>query len=643
MSWKDKAVVTLRKKVIPFLRKYIVVVVLVATIGGRYLSSKLQTKQATTREIKAVAKIDSLTQQIKVVGSSELVSEQKLRFNQQGEITSVSVRVGDHIKKGDIIAELDSSDAINSIRQAEISLESAKIRLQEVIKGNTQAQILQARNDLASTQQKIPIAEQEYEQLLIEQANVLSQKKNDIALKEKELKLMIGDSQDGTVNKKALEDAYIDTTKYLGELQNSIDKINDIFSFNDTIKRSIYLSAKDRSLITKTEEARYRVNVYKSQANVIYETLKTKEKNQEDISSLFDLFKNAYDNLIVASDFGVQAVRQSIIGGDITQTFIDQTSSSLNSLRSQAQSSLSQVTTTLSNVDNASLTLQQKTSDYQNALSGLELTEKSYESKIESKTNEITNLKAIVTISEEKLKEIEDGATTEQLATAQNDVLRQELVLQNAQKTLDNYRLEAPFDGVVRKIDFKKGDKLVADEQKYVYLENPNLVQMTTLIDQMDIVETNEGQAVTILFDAYPKLTFTGTVQEVDSTPQVSAGVTSYSVTVTFDKKDIKIFGGMTAKMYIHILHKNNILVVPSSFITTSGSISTVLLLDETGKQKKQTIKTGMTDGAMTEITEGLKSGDAIVQNVATTTTKSTTSLLPTGGPRGQGGGNFGR
>lgn len=65
--------------------------------------------------------------------------------------------------------------------------------------------------------------------------------------------------------------------------------------------------------------------------------------------------------------------------------------------------------------------------------------------------------------------------------------MRQELDLATTKKNLDNYKLTAPFDGIVRKLDFQVGDNLTNDEQKYIYIENPDLIQVSILFDQIDI------------------------------------------------------------------------------------------------------------------------------------------------------------
>jgi hypothetical protein len=55
----------------------------------------------------------------------------------------------------------------------------------------------------------------------------------------------------------------------------------------------------------------------------------------------------------------------------------------------------------------------------------------------------------------ENLRVLERGSTEEQISLAKNEIAKQQLSLENAKKNLDKYELVAPFDGILRKIDFK--------------------------------------------------------------------------------------------------------------------------------------------------------------------------------------------
>ena len=69
---------------------------------------------------------------IEVVWDAELVDEQSLSFNQAWTITKVNFKAWDTVRKWETIAEIDDSDAYDSIEEAKISLENAKISLKQL-------------------------------------------------------------------------------------------------------------------------------------------------------------------------------------------------------------------------------------------------------------------------------------------------------------------------------------------------------------------------------------------------------------------------------------------------------------------------------------------------------------------------------
>ena len=139
-------------------------------------------------------------------------------------------------------------------------------------------------------------------------------------------------------------------------------------------------------------------------------------------------------------------------------------------------------------------------------------------------------------IQEKTLETTKNGTTEQQLQIAKNNIRQKELALEQTKKDLDNLQIVAPFDGTLRKIDFKVGDKVISNDDKYVYLENPNLVEVSILLDQIDVVKVKPGMKVEVQLDSYPDETFEGVLGDIDSTPTTTNGVVSYTVKVAIDK-----------------------------------------------------------------------------------------------------------
>ncbi|KKW41308.1 MAG: Efflux transporter, RND family, MFP subunit, partial [Candidatus Peregrinibacteria bacterium GW2011_GWA2_54_9] len=187
------------------------------------------------------------------------------------------------------------------------------------------------------------------------------------------------------------------------------------------------------------------------------------------------------------------------------------------------------------------------------------------------------------------------------------------VALQKAKRALEKYELRAPFDGIVRRIDFQVGDNLLADanETKYVVLENPDYFIVTVQLDQVDVVHVKEGQKASIVFDALPEETFEGVIDFIDTTPIQSSGVVSYEVEIALQPTGHTILSGMTAKVEIEIDARENVVAVPNLALRAIGNSSFVV--GENGERFP--VETGLSDGTYTEVLSGLQEG-AKIQSV---------------------------
>jgi multidrug efflux pump subunit AcrA (membrane-fusion protein) len=207
--------------------------------------------------------------------------------------------------------------------------------------------------------------------------------------------------------------------------------------------------------------------------------------------------------------------------------------------------------------------------------------------------------------------------------------------LEQARKDLEKYELIAPFDGVVRQIDFKVGDNILADDAKFVYLINPYVLEVSVLLDQVEIKNVAVGQKALVVFDSFPEQTFSGQASTIYQTPQEKSGVISYEALITLDINEIirktklsakdqeankqllvqnnPIFSGMTASVEIITQEALDVLLIPNLAISKTEDRKTVKLMQK-GTELEQEITTGMTDGIQTEVVNGLAEGDIIVR-----------------------------
>jgi macrolide-specific efflux system membrane fusion protein len=124
-----------------------------------------------------------------------------------------------------------------------------------------------------------------------------------------------------------------------------------------------------------------------------------------------------------------------------------------------------------------------------------------------------------------------------------------------------------------------------------------------------------------VTFNALPGKKYTGKVTDVSQVGVASQGVVTFGVTVEVTSADQSVLPGMTASLNIVTASAENVTIVPTRAITTSGGQRTVTVLFE-GNQISVPVTVGLASATETEITGGgLKAGDVVVLYAVTTTT----------------------
>lgn len=616
----------------------------------------------------------NIRQTIEVQGSAELVDEQELRFNQAGKITAVYFQDGDTISKGDTIAELDKTDVLNEIRQAEISLSNSQLSLQELIDGDTELSILKAENSIFETKQKITIAEKNVALAIVDEKNTVEELESELALAEKEVEekkndletaqqdlenTIIFENEDmassTNTHSASLESAFLEVKNSIIDADGILEKIDAILGVEEITEKNndsfeLYLGFRDLNTKRAAEDAYSAAKEIRNNLEEQYNELYQIDSiSTDEIVALLELSESMFEKLIAASDDTYEMLQNTITSTTLSASDISSFESSMSSARSSCQSKISSLKNEVTNLKNledlgitelrSSDTVRKAEDSVRNAEYALEKSEDSLKtlqnafdvkkenarlSRVE-KENDLILLKKSLEVEQKDLEDIQEGASKEQIAMAENEVLQKKLSLEKVREDVENYKLIAPFDGVIRKIDFKVGDNLVSDENKYAYVENPDLLQITVLLDQIDIVKIAKGYPVRIVFDALSEKTFTSEITEIDKTPVEQSGVVSYEASILLERGDESIYSGMTATIEIIIEEKNDVLVVPTLSLTTQNG-KTFVQVVENGIPRKQEVEVGAADGKNTEIVSGLNEGDEIVEIMTSTTSSTTTN-----------------
>ena len=260
--------------------------------------------------------------------------------------------------------------------------------------------------------------------------------------------------------------------------------------------------------------------------------------------------------------------------------------------------------------------------------------------------------------------------------------------------------ITSPIDGIVLARAVDVGQTVAASFNTptlFTIAGDLREMQVQASVDEADIGKVSQGQNATFTVDAYPEMTFNGQVKQIRLQPVTVQNVVSYEVVISVPNPDLKLMPGMTANLTIAVARVEDALTVPAAALRftppdligkgkgngngkgkekgdwnkrkdvqedRNGDSTSIASADtgksarggkrehgggrvwvlENGKPKPIRVRTGLTDGARTEITGDITLGTEVITGVeADPKDAKTAQSSPFGMPRvGGGGGNRG-
>ena len=211
--------------------------------------------------------------------------------------------------------------------------------------------------------------------------------------------------------------------------------------------------------------------------------------------------------------------------------------------------------------------------------------------------------------------------------------------LEEAKEQRENLIIVAPCDGTVATLDVEEGDEITSGTLIGSILQGEDM-NLTIAVDELDVVQVEIGQPVSIAIDALSSLELTGEVYKIAPVGNNSGGVTTYDVELTFDAAGTGVRSGMNATGEIEVASADDVLYVPVEALMTIKNQTYVMVADggttvladaaqsaASGSQRGsrgQGMQGGMTSGGqmpdmgdmqqMGEMPEGMPQGGASAQ-----------------------------
>lgn len=137
-------------------------------------------EQTTTQDVYYTVWTWDIATSIKVLWETNLLQEQKLKFNIDWEIKKVNVKVWDKVKAWDILAELDKTELQNDLKQANITYENAKIALDKLVDKSNNEDKIKDQTSLDDKKRKLDMSTYDLDKLKTDNEQKLKDKQKEI-------------------------------------------------------------------------------------------------------------------------------------------------------------------------------------------------------------------------------------------------------------------------------------------------------------------------------------------------------------------------------------------------------------------------------------------------------------------------------
>jgi HlyD family secretion protein len=592
------------------LKKAIITIVVIAVIvaGTLFARNKLNAASPADKTQFKIALVETGTvkKTVSATGTLQPWTTVDIKSKAGGRVDALLVDVGTKVKRGQKLALIDPSDTQLSVDQAQADMNSADARIQQ----STDTATLQVKqSDLGVDTAKAALA---------------------TAIAGKDAAYARMKTSEAQMNAQpAITNATVESAK--ANVDNAEKQLSEMVDATNSQERASAESALDQA-----------------QAN-----LKNADSNL-----------NRQKSLLEKGFVSQQVVDQAQASRDVMKAQVTSAKQKLDTLQTQQSASTAAMRARLA----------QAKAQYANAMAGTV--------DVNIRKSAYNEAKASYTQSQKQVENARKSvdlaiANKQNVAIKQGDIrqaeatkMRASASFKNARTTLAQTVVTAPTDGVVLK-KYVDAGTIISSALSFAATGN-NIVQIGDVtkmfvdvtVDETDIANVEEGQAVDVTIEAYPGVPFEGKVARIDPQAIVEQNVTNIHVRVEIDNSDVKfqlLKPGMNATCEFVKDKKENVLNVPTEAVHTDdagkrfveiavgGTIAPVdpksgsapdpkTLVDVKPVRKEVTVE--LEGNESIEITGGIKEGDKIVvQKIEAVIQQAGGALGNNRGPGGFGGG----
>ena len=659
----------------------LILLIALAFLIFKIISGKISGKEGETISSNQVVTLkkgsvtNSVTEKGKVVPSNsvEVFAEKPL------PVTHVNVKVGDLVKKGDVIAQLDSSSIEQQLksRRAQKSatdknlsaqISAAKKRLDEAISGRDSGKnpaIVAAETSLTQAMDQYLAAQKSYDDFKRSMDEAYNQgmvaeksSRENLAYQEEATDLkyrQLQDDMNRNANKIADNRALAaDKSRQEAYLQNALDnEKRRLTELGISIKEEQGRLAEAQEKVSglqaeitglgaekdkltlqkaKTNQGTPEFNeIEKRLAEIPGEILKYKSELES--VNFEEIKKSANENInkLTRTQNEVE-IEVNKISEDLATAKADQQkyTSEAEAMEKELEAQGKQVDATRlevkkakedlsSDADKAIKSQKARDDELKTLAQNLETARDNYESakrNLESTKTQVAN----------EISGLSDNLKTAKAGANNLDSVEIENLTEELEKSL----IKAPADGTVTEVNAKEGQAPAAAVAK---IETIDTLRIESQVKEYDKNSVAVGTLVEITSDSAMGETYKGRVISIDPVPMAASadnktGEVLYKTTIELDEgQESKLAPGMTLRVKYIMSEEKNTFKVPTDAVFERDGKNYILALKDMGKDKYQIQKVEVSLGLSNDAETAIKSKDL----------KENDKVLATSGGYGEG------
>lgn len=584
--------------------KFITTFIAIALIaGGTFAYKKANTAKAETRYVLAAVEKSTLVKSVSGSGQISSSSQVDVKPEASGKLISVSVVKGQKVKSGQLLAQIEATEALKSLRDAESNLKNAELSMSKLKAPPEAVDLLQAEDALRTAKDSETQAKEDLARAYEEGFNAVAEAFLDLPDVMTDLDSILYDSE-------------------VSNSQWNVDAYADIARRYDPLSTDLYRDAATQAYL----DAR-------AAHEAAFDLYKTVNRSSDE---------EAIDRLINETYAAIKRVGDAAKAEtDFIQYYQDQVTQHQGRVSSYASTHLSQ--------------LAGHTGSLNSHASGLLNARRS----IQNSKDAVVDATHTIVVKQAALENLNAGTDELDLASQELTLQQRRDAVMDAKIKLGDYSVRAPFDGVVADVAAVKGDNASTGSAVATIITEQQVAEIT--LNEVDIAKIAVGQKATLTFDSLADFSLTGTVADVDTLGTVNQGVVTYGVKIALDVQDERIKPGMSVSASIVTDAKTDALIVPSAAIKTQGGVTYIETIDgadaaqvtsaagiasQTAPRRIE-VETGLENDTQTEILSGLAENDLIITRTITASSQAASStqnrnILQAAGASGtRGGGGF--